>query len=110
MGYYVITRTSDSQFMFNLLADNHEKILTSERYTEKRNCLNGIASVQKNSPHDKNYDRLTSKRGSPYFTLKSGDNGQVIGVSEEYSSTSARETGIASCKVNGPTTDIRDKS
>ncbi|WP_422730564.1 YegP family protein [Litchfieldella xinjiangensis] len=37
-------------------------------------------------------------------------NGQVIGVSETYSSTSARETGINSVKANGPSAVIHDRT
>jgi len=32
---YVLKKSSDDQFYFNLRADNNEVILTSERYTQK---------------------------------------------------------------------------
>ena len=41
-GYFEIRTRSDGQFMFNLKADNHEIILTSEAYTTKAACMNGI--------------------------------------------------------------------
>ncbi|MDO3388125.1 YegP family protein [Gilvimarinus sp. SDUM040013] len=68
---------------------------------------NGIASVRHHSPDDRYYDRKTSTSGDPYFNLKAS-NGQVIGTSEMYSSTSARETGINSVKTNGPVAPIVD--
>ena len=34
-GYFEIRTRSDGQFMFNLKADSHEIILTSEAYTTK---------------------------------------------------------------------------
>ncbi len=106
-GKYERKRTSDDQWMFNLKAGNGEIILTSERYTTKAACDNGIASVQANSPLEERYERREAKNGQPYFVLKAA-NHQIIGTSEMYSSNQARETGIASVKANGPTTRIED--
>lgn len=108
MGYYVLKR-SGSQFMFNLKAANHETILTSERYASMQSAEGGIASVKANSSIDARYDRRTSTTGSPYFVL-TASNGQVIGTSEMYSSKAAMEGGIASCKVNGPTSATKDET
>jgi len=52
------------------LAANGQIILTSEQYGAKDSALNGIESVQTNSPNDDRYERLTSKCGDPYFVLK----------------------------------------
>ena len=49
---YVLKKTSDGQFMFNLKAENGEIILTSERYKAKDGANNGIESVKTNSPDD----------------------------------------------------------
>lgn len=107
-GYYELKRSGD-QFMFNLKAANHEVILTSERYTSKASAQDGIASVRQNSPVDARYERKTATNGSPYFTL-TATNGQTIGRSEMYSSTSARDNGIASVKTNGPTQTVKDNT
>jgi len=40
----------DGQFYFTLKAENHEIIATSEMYTTKQNCQNGIDSVKTNAP------------------------------------------------------------
>ena len=109
MGTYVLKRTSDGQFMFNLKADNHEIILTSERYTTKASAENGIESVKTNSPYDERYDRLTSSNGKPYFTLKAA-NYEIIGKSELYESTQGRDNGIESVKRNGPSSPTRDNT
>ena len=95
--------------MFNLKAGNEEIILTSERYAAKAGAEIGIASVQRNSPHDARYDRKTSSAGYPYFVPTAANN-QVIGRSEVYSSVSARENGIELVKKNGSTTDVRDET
>ena len=106
-GYFEIKPTSDSQFMFNLKAANHQVILTSERYTSKQAAEGGIASVQKNSPDDARYQRKTAKDKSPYFVLVA-TNGEVIGASEMYSSAGAMEDGVASVKANGSGASIKD--
>ncbi|MDR7946312.1 YegP family protein [Achromobacter aegrifaciens] len=107
-GYYELKRSGD-QYMFNLKAGNHEVILTSERYTTKASAQDGIASVRQNSPIDERYQRKTATNGSPYFSL-SAANGQSIGRSEMYSSTAARDAGIASVKSNGPSIVVKDNT
>jgi uncharacterized protein YegP (UPF0339 family) len=99
-GKYELFKSS-GHFYFRLKAGNGEIILQSQAYTEKSGAENGIASVAHHSPDDQYYDRKTSTSGNPYFNLKAA-NSQVIGTSEMYSSTSARETGISSVKANGP--------
>ncbi|MGH8080415.1 MAG: YegP family protein [Lysobacter sp.] len=106
-GKYVISKQTDGQYRFALKAGNGEKILNSESYPAKASCLNGIESVRTNSPDDARYERKTAKDQSPYFVLKAA-NHQVIGTSEMYSSAAARDNGIASVKLNGPTATIED--
>lgn len=106
MGYYHLKKNS-GVFSFNLKANNHEVILTSETYTTKQSAQGGIASCQVNSQIDARYDKRISVADQPYFVLK-GANGEVIGKSQMYSSTSARDNGIASCKANGVTKEIVD--
>jgi uncharacterized protein len=106
-GYYELKKSGKSGYMFNLKAGNHQTILTSETYTGKDGAVNGIASVQKNSPADARYERKTAKDNSAYFVLIA-TNGETIGKSEMYSSTSARDKGIASVKTNGPTKIVKE--
>lgn len=104
-GRYVLKAAKGGQFMFNLLAGNHQVILTSESYKDKSGAQNGIKSCQTNSQKDDMFERKVAKDGSPYFVLKAG-NGQVIGRSEMYSGNPAMENGIASVKTNGATTNV----
>ncbi|MEQ1515452.1 MAG: YegP family protein [Usitatibacteraceae bacterium] len=106
-GYYELKKSGATGYIFNLKAGNHEVILTSETYNSKDGAKTGIASVQTNSPKDDRYERKTAKDGSPYFVL-TATNGQTIGKSEMYSSTSARDNGISSVKTNGPTSTIKE--
>ena len=86
--------------MFNLLAGNHQVILTSESYNDKTGAMNGIKSCRTHSQKDDAFERKVAKDDSPYFVLKAGS-GQTLGKSEMYSSISAMENGIASVKANG---------
>jgi uncharacterized protein YegP (UPF0339 family) len=109
MGKFVITKRTNGEFQFNLKAGNGQTILTSEGYTTKAAATNGIESVKTNSQDDSKFDKLESKSGKPYFNLKAG-NGQIIGSSEMYESTSARDNGIASVKTNAPDAAVDDQT
>lgn len=109
MGKFVITKRSNGEFQFNLRAGNGQAILSSEGYSTKPNCENGIESVRKNSQDDSKYDRKTSSNGKAYFNLKA-TNGQIIGTSEMYESQSARDNGIASVKNNAPGATVEEQT
>ncbi|ROT99909.1 DUF1508 domain-containing protein [Marinobacter sp. R17] len=104
---YEIFIGSNSQHYFRLKAGNGEIILQSEGYQSKGGAQNGVDSVRQHSPHDRYYDRQTSNAGQPYFNLYAS-NGKIIGTSQMYSSTYARDNGIASVKANGPSAPLVD--
>lgn len=106
-GKFEMKKTTSGKFHFNLKAGNGQIILSSEMYETKTSCENGIESVKKNAPDDGRYERRTSAKGDPYFVLKAV-NGQEIGRSEMYSSSSAMENGIESVKTNAPTAGVED--
>lgn len=108
-GKFVIKKSSDDKFYFNLVAGNNEKVLTSEMYNQKQGALNGIESVKENSAKDDRFEARVSEKGQDYFVLKAGNN-EVIGTSEEYSSKSAMEDGIEVVKKLGPTAATEDES
>ncbi|GAB3701877.1 YegP family protein [Spirosoma flavus] len=107
MGKFVISKRSNGEFQFNLKADNGQVILTSEGYSARSGCENGIESVRKNAPDDDNYNRKESSNGKYYFNLKAG-NGQIIGSSQMYESASGRDNGIESIKRNAPDASVED--
>ena len=109
MGKFEITKRKNDEFQFNLKANNGQVILTSEGYKAKVSCENGIESVKKNSQDDSKFDRKESKNGKYYFNLKA-TNGQIIGTSEMYESSSGRDNGIESVKTNAPEASIEDLS
>ena len=109
MGTFVITKRANGEFRFNLEATNGQVILSSEGYTTKAACENGIESVKENAPDETRYDRKTSSNDKPYFNLKAR-NGQVIGTSELCESEAARDNGIASVMKNAPEAGVEDES
>lgn len=108
-GYFELHKSSDEKFVFNLKADNHEIILTSQTYSTKQHAMDGIESVRKNSSMDAQYTRKHSTAKQPYFVLNS-TNGETIGSSQMYASAAAMEGGIASVKENGATKTSKDNA
>lgn len=106
-GKFDLKKSPSGKFMFNLKSGNGQVILTSQLYDSKAAAEKGIASVRKNAPDDKRFERKSSTKGEPYFVLKSG-NSQVIGKSEMYSGNAAMENGIASVKKNAPEARLAD--
>ena len=107
MGKFVITKRVNGEFQFNLKAGNGETILSSEGYSTKSNCQNGIESVKRNAVDEAKYDRKIASNGKFYFTLEA-INGQTIGISELYESESGRNNGITSVKTHAPDAIIQD--
>ena len=101
MGKFVITVRKNGEFQFNLKASNGQVILTSEGYTTKTACLNGIDGVKKHAAVEARFEVKVAKNGKPYFNLKS-TNGQVIGASQMYASERTMKAGIASVMKNAP--------
>ena len=108
-GSFELKLAKNGEFFFNLLAGNGQVIMKSEMYSSKSAAENGIASVQKNSGEDGQYECKTSTSDKPYFVLKA-KNHQVIGQSQMYDSDAGCQNGIDSCKANGSTETVKDLS
>lgn len=106
---YILKTTTNEKFHFNLTAKNGQVILTSQTYISKSGAVNGIVSVQLNSPNEERFERNKSENGQFFFNLKA-NNGLVIGTSELYTSAEARDAGIESVKVNGRTLEVDDQT
>ncbi|MBQ7521106.1 MAG: YegP family protein [Clostridia bacterium] len=122
MGYFVFKKTNTG-VKFDLVAGNHEIIATSEVYKTESSCKKGIASVRRNAPianlEDKTvepvvtarcpkYEVYTDKGGEFRFRLKA-TNGQIIAVSEGYTSKTSCLNGIESVRKNAADADIKVK-
>lgn len=98
---------SGGEHRFRLKAGNGENILASEGYSSRSGAKNGIESVKTNAPIDARYEKKTSTNNTAYFVLKGG-NGEPIGRSQMYASTSGRDNGIESVKTNAPGAAVAD--
>ena len=107
MGKFVISIRKNGEFQFNLLATNGQVILSSEGYTTKPACLNGIESVKKNAAIEGRFECKVAKNGKPFFNLKAS-NGQIIGSSQMYASERTMKAGIASVMKNAPEAPVID--
>ena len=119
MSKFVIREVA-SGIKFDLKHTNGQVIATSEVYTTMDACKDGVASVKNNAPianvenqtvegyevqkHPK-FEMYEDKAGEFRFRLKAR-NGQVIAVSEGYTTKASCEHGIASVKKNAPEAEI----
>ncbi len=115
-----VVRSVPSGVKFDLKATNGQVIATSEVYETKAACLNGVESVKKNASAAKVEDQTAAgfeTLTNPKFELyadKAGQfrfrltarNGQIIAISEGYTTKSACENGIESVKKNAPEAEI----
>jgi uncharacterized protein len=103
---YIIRKSSNGQFYWVLNASNGQVLITSETYTTKESCKNGIAS-SKVSVTDSNFRRLTASNGQYYFT-QNANNYQVLGTSETYVTAQGRDNGIEAVKKDAPKANVED--
>lgn len=119
MGKFVVRKTNTG-VKFDLKATNGQVIATSEVYNSDEACMNGIASVQKNAPvaavenqtvegyatekHPK-FEIYQDKAEEFRFRLKA-TNGQIIAVSEGYTTLANCQNGIESVKKNAVDAEI----
>lgn len=120
MGKFVIRQTGTG-YKFDLKASNGETIATSEVYATEAACIKGTESVAKCAA-EANFADLTAgeqevshpkfelyedKGGQFRFRLKAR-NGEIIAVSEPYTTKAACENGIASVRKNAPEAPIAE--
>ena len=119
MGKFVMRKTNTG-VKFDLKATNGQVIATSEVYNSDASCKNGIASVAKNAPianvEDQTVENFEAAKcpkfeiykdnaGEFRFRLKA-TNGQVIAVSEGYTSMANCVNGIESVKKNAVDAEV----
>lgn len=97
-GSRVEVLESTAGFRFNLHAGNGEIVLASESYTTKAAAWNGAFAIQDASADAAAFTLKTATDGRFYFTL-TAENGEVVGVSQMYTSKTAAQTGVASVQA-----------
>ena len=112
MGKFVI-RCVSTGCKFDLLAGNGQVIATSEVYETEAACRKGIRSVCRSAaaakladltkedklPSNPRFELFQDRAGDYRFRLKAR-NGQVVAVSENYTTRAACEDGIESVRKN----------
>ena len=112
MGKFVI-RCVSTGCKFDLLAANGQVIATREVYETEAACRKGIRSVEKSAsvakladltregkqPSNPKFELFQDRKGDYRFRLKAR-NGQVVAVSENYTTKAACEDGIESVRKN----------
>ncbi|MBR6615471.1 MAG: YegP family protein [Lachnospiraceae bacterium] len=119
MGKFVIRKTNTG-IKFDLKATNGKVIATSEVYNSMDACKNGIASIAANAPvaatEDQTVENFATEKHPKFeiykdkleefrFRLKA-KNGQVIAVSEGYSTHANCVNGVESVRKNAIDAEI----
>ncbi len=118
MGKFVVREAKDG-FKFDLKANNGEIIASSQVYTTLAACQNGVDSVKTVSAAEvedqtvegfeelKNpkFELYTDKAGEYRFRLKAR-NGEIVAVSEGYTTKANCLNGIESVKKNAPEAEV----
>lgn len=108
-GKFECYKDKAGEYRFRLKAGNGETILSSEGYSSKSGCTNGIESVMKNSADPDRFVKKQTDSGKYRFNL-TATNGQVIGSSQNYDSESGCNNGMKSVANNAPTAAIVDQT
>jgi hypothetical protein len=104
-GKYTVSLVGTSEYHWSLTARNAQTMLSSRIYAAKSGVETGIESCRANSSDEARYERMAANDSRYYFVLRSAD-GEIIGTSETYYSTRAREQAIALCKESGPSASV----
>lgn len=104
-GKFHVKTDAAGEYRFNLVAANGQVILSSEGYSTRASCMNGIDSVKRHAPREEWYERTLAANGRSHFNLKAA-NGEVIGTSQLYQDAQAMEKGMASVMSTAPAATV----
>ncbi|MCB0570116.1 MAG: YegP family protein [Phaeodactylibacter sp.] len=118
---FEVREASNGQPYFVLKAGNGAVLGVSETYSSKANVEKGIASVMNNAPKSEiedltaadapkrkaEFELFNGKAGDIYFRMRA-KNGQVLFVSEGYSSKQAAQNGIETIMELAKEAEIQD--
>ena len=120
MGKFIVKET-EKTVHFNLVASNGEVIGSSQNYSTKDGCMNGIESVRKNAEAAKVEDQTVEgfeTETNPKFEIyedKAGEfrflkarNGEIILSSEGYKAKASCKNGIESVRKNASEAKVEE--
>ncbi|MBQ7913350.1 MAG: DUF1508 domain-containing protein [Clostridia bacterium] len=100
MGKWIISGNTDADgetvYYFDLLANNGEKLLSSEEYSSYIGAVNGIETHKKNISAG-NFRIVLTKRGDYIYKLLNG-NGQLLCLGEHYQTRKRCQNAVESVK------------
>ena len=108
-GKFEVYKDKAGEFRFRLKAGNGQNILSSEGYSAKASCMNGIESVKKNSQIPDRFEKKETASGKFSFRL-CASNGQCVGRSQSYSSESGCDNGMKSVAATAPGASLDDQT
>lgn len=86
------------QYRFNVVAKNGQIVLSSEQYTSEEGAYNGAFAVQAAASKASAFTVLENSAEGYYFTV-TADNGQIIGVSQQYTTKASAQAAVSSVKT-----------
>ena len=119
MSVFEVKKTRTG-FVFSLIAENGKTIGTSEVYSSKAACLNGVESVRTNAPVAEVEDQTangsaTNPKFEIYLDKKkefrfrlTATNGNNILASEGYAAKDGCKNGIESVRKNAPKAEVKE--
>ncbi len=93
------------QWRFTVHAKNGQIVLSSEQYSSEAAAVNGAVAVQTVGTDAAAYTLQQNAAKGWYFTVKA-DNGQIVGVSQQYTTKSSAQSAINSLKSFLPDVQI----
>lgn len=100
-----VSQGESGKWHFNVHAKNGEIVLSSEHYVNASGAYNGAFAVQAEAQNDASFTVLQNAARGFYFTVKA-QNGEIVGVSQQYTTKQAAEDGVASLKKLLPSITI----
>ncbi|WP_035567328.1 YegP family protein [Hymenobacter sp. IS2118] len=98
---------SCGQYWYHLRADNGEIVQSSEGYTTKASCQNGIQSVKANCQPQRFESFFNAGQ---YGFNHVAANGEIIGRSEKYTTAQSRDHGLLVVMREAPSALVEDLS
>lgn len=105
MGNFVVRKTIDGDYSFNLITDDLQVVLTSQIYSSKTDCLNGIEAVRQNCSDHSRYVHKQAASRKHFFILNTSE-GHLIATSTMYDTNVGLDNGIESVIKNGRSTTV----
>ncbi len=93
-----VAQGESGQFHFNFFARNGQTVLSSESYTSEAAAFNGAFAVQAEGVTDAAYTIKENSAGGFYFTV-TALNGQVIGMSQQYTTKQSAADAVTAVKA-----------